>query len=69
MDKNAELSAKPYVMEVRTLHLFVPWQFYNQSLQLAKDLIVAEHSENKGYITDETTSEDADVSHEEDLGE
>ena len=56
-------------MEVRTLHLFVPWQFYNQSLQLAKDLIVAEHSENKGYITDETASEDAYVSDEEDLGE
>ncbi len=53
LDKNAELTTKPYVMNVRTLHLFVPFQFYNQSLQLAKDLFAAEHAENKGYVLED----------------
>ena len=38
MEKNAELTTKPYVMNVRRLDIFVPYSFYGQSLQLAKDL-------------------------------
>ncbi len=58
MDKNAELTTKPYVMNVRRLDIFVPYSFYAQSLQLAKDLFAAEQSENKGFVSEESSGEE-----------
>ncbi len=58
MEKNAELTTKPYVMTVRRLDIFVPYSFYAQSLQLAKDLFVADQSENKGFVSEESSGEE-----------